>query len=297
MEIFEPQVVKKLTLPSLQSFGKYAGLSKAKTEGEGYDLYGIRPYRVGESVKKIDWNATAKTGELHIKTTHSEINIPVYVFLDKSPSMNYGFEFNKYNIACKCLSLIAQVALKDQNPVGIITNTSLTSITKLSGRKKTYQNSLTIFKKPNLGDDITGGFLLNKISRPSIPSGAVIIISDFLNTPHILNSIKQLSSRHKVTAIQIFDPTEYVLPASNGFLYLKDPENPDSRSYSKIKVTPKIKNQYDTIMQKNWEDLSSFMKKYNTYHVKVSTHDSVIKVLSSAFNESKISKINKGRRA
>src|SRR5262249_58698254 len=44
-----------------------AGDHRATTIGDGSELARIRPYAVGDDVRKIDWNVTARTGEAHLR--------------------------------------------------------------------------------------------------------------------------------------------------------------------------------------------------------------------------------------
>ena len=291
MLAFEPQLLRKLTIPSRRNYGKYSGLFTSKAEGEGYDLYGIRGYREGDSVKKIDWNATARTGDLHVKASHRDVNIPVYIFIDQSMSMSYGHAVTKKEASDIVLSFLCHIAIKEQNPISILTNKKSNYFNKLSGRRKTYQYARSIIGDSNLsGTDRNAGEILNRLSRPAIPSGAVVVISDFINTPDLVASLPKLSERHKVTAVRVYDSKEYNLPETRGFLYMKDPED---NSVSRIFIDNNTRSEYNKIANDNLEKLEYLMNKSNVYNVPLEVNSNIVNTLSYFFHENRVNRIDR----
>lgn len=291
MQAFEPQLLRKLTIPSKKSYGKYSGLFTSSTEGEGYDLYGVRLYREGDSVKKVDWNATARTGDLHVKVNHKDINVPVYIFVDQSMSMSYGRVRTKKEVSDTVLSFLCHVAVKEQNPVSILTNKRSGYFSKLSGRRKTYQYAKSVIADPGLeGTDSKGGEMLSRLSRPGIPSGAVVIISDFINTPEIISSFNALKQRHKVTAVRVYDEREYNLPESRGFLYMKDPENNIVRRIFIDKDTVSL---YNKTAGENLTNLNHLMKKNNVYNIPIEVSSDVVATLRDFLHENRVSALDR----
>ena len=52
--------------------GLLVGDHRATTLGEGTELAQVRPYVVGDDVRRIDWNVTARTGEPHVRAHVAE---------------------------------------------------------------------------------------------------------------------------------------------------------------------------------------------------------------------------------
>ena len=50
------------------------GVQRTRVRGEGWDLREIREYQVGDEIRHIDWNSTARTGITCIKTFHEDRN-------------------------------------------------------------------------------------------------------------------------------------------------------------------------------------------------------------------------------
>ena len=53
----------------------------------GSDLLSARPFAHGDDVRRIDWAATARTGELHAHTTLADRALHVHLVMDASASM------------------------------------------------------------------------------------------------------------------------------------------------------------------------------------------------------------------
>ena len=48
------------------------GVGTPRLLGQGSELAQIRPYILGDDVRQIDWNVTARTGEPHVRVQHAE---------------------------------------------------------------------------------------------------------------------------------------------------------------------------------------------------------------------------------
>lgn len=74
------------------------GLALTSELGEGLEYIGNRPYRVGDSIRRLDWRATARTGEPVVREFREEYFLRVGVVLDtaapqaRSPAEEFDFE-------------------------------------------------------------------------------------------------------------------------------------------------------------------------------------------------------------
>jgi uncharacterized protein (DUF58 family) len=59
-----------------------AGNQVARERGEGIEFADLRPYVHGDRLRRINWRATARTGELWVNDLHPERNTDVVIFLD-----------------------------------------------------------------------------------------------------------------------------------------------------------------------------------------------------------------------
>ena len=104
----------------------WKGCSPATTAraflGQGSELAQIRPYTLGDDVRQIDWNVTARTGEPHIRVQHAERVLVTWLVLDTSPSMNFGTaERRKADVAEGVAIAVGHVATRRGNRLGVVT--------------------------------------------------------------------------------------------------------------------------------------------------------------------------------
>jgi uncharacterized protein (DUF58 family) len=56
----------------------------------GTELGEAREYRVGDDVRRMDWNLTARTTIPHVRDTVAERELESWLIVDRSPSMDFG---------------------------------------------------------------------------------------------------------------------------------------------------------------------------------------------------------------
>ena len=78
--------------------GMMAGSYKSKIRGRGIEFSEVREYVLGDDVRHIDWNVTARTNKLHVKEFVEERDLRVYVMFDYSASNEFGFMKSKKSI-------------------------------------------------------------------------------------------------------------------------------------------------------------------------------------------------------
>jgi len=60
----------------------HTGNQVARTKGQGIEFADLRPFESGDPLRRINWRATARRGELWVNESHPERNTDVIVFLD-----------------------------------------------------------------------------------------------------------------------------------------------------------------------------------------------------------------------
>jgi len=75
-----PEALRRLLRPAeTQAF---AGNEVSRLKGDGIEFADIRPFVAGDRVRRINWRASARRGELHVNEMRPERNSDVVVFLD-----------------------------------------------------------------------------------------------------------------------------------------------------------------------------------------------------------------------
>ncbi|MEQ1883973.1 MAG: DUF58 domain-containing protein [Bryobacteraceae bacterium] len=74
--------------------GSISGELESQQRGRGYDFHRIRPYETSESVRHLDWKATAHTGSLQVRefTRDEDQRVLIYLDLNCAPEQSAWFE-------------------------------------------------------------------------------------------------------------------------------------------------------------------------------------------------------------
>src|SRR5580692_9234279 len=58
--------------------------------GDGYEFVELRAYVPGDDVRRIDWAATARSGDLQTRVVLEDVALTLAAIVDTSPSMRVG---------------------------------------------------------------------------------------------------------------------------------------------------------------------------------------------------------------
>jgi uncharacterized protein (DUF58 family) len=216
--------------------GLLAGDYRSRLLGHGSELAQIRPYTLGDDVRQIDWNVTARTGEPHVRVQHAERVLVTWLVLDTSPSMNFGTaERRKADVAEGAAIAIGHVATRRGNRLGVVTfgDAFPTSTPVRQGRQGLIGLLGTLHRDqvpghvPGPGPERVGATSLGEAIRRADALARqrsfVMLVSDFRAPDDWRRPLLQLAGRHDVVAVEIRDPREQELPNA-GELWLVDPE-------------------------------------------------------------------------
>ena len=102
--------------------GLLAGDNRAWLLGDGTELAQVRPYVLGDDVRRMDWNVTARTGEPHIRVFVPERAADSWLLLDTSPSMTFGTaDRRKWDVAEGAALAVGHITTRRGNRLGIAT--------------------------------------------------------------------------------------------------------------------------------------------------------------------------------
>nr|HDO81440.1 DUF58 domain-containing protein [Candidatus Bathyarchaeota archaeon] len=113
--------VRKLeALGAKRVLSRLFGVHRTRQKGIGVEFFGLREYFPMDDFRRIDWKATARTGDLIVREFESERNIKVMILLDCSSSMGGGLPDNtKLDFAIRAAVMLAKVALERRDEVGL----------------------------------------------------------------------------------------------------------------------------------------------------------------------------------
>jgi len=204
----------------------FAGEYKSVFKGRGLEFDEVRDYNVGDEIRFIDWNVTARAGKPFIKKFVEERELTIMILLDVSRSSYFGSVNNlKRELAAEVASVLAASASKNNDRVGLVIFTD--RIEKLISPRKGRHHTLRIarealyYKPEGRRTDIP--LALQYLDRIVTRSAIVFLISDFYASD-IKKSISIANKRHDLVAVKITDPRDIDLP-NIGIVALNDAES------------------------------------------------------------------------
>jgi uncharacterized protein (DUF58 family) len=69
---------------------RFGAGSPTTYRGDGYEFVELRAYVPGDDVRRIDWAATARAGDLQTRVVLEDVALTLAAILDESPSMRVG---------------------------------------------------------------------------------------------------------------------------------------------------------------------------------------------------------------
>jgi len=202
-----------------------AGEYHSVFKGQGMEFEEVRQYQIGDEVRSIDWNVTARMGEPFVKRFREERELTVLFAVDLSASGDFGSADKlKNEVAAEICALLAFSAIKNNDKVGLIvfTDTVELFVPPAKGTSHVLRliRDLLGFKPRQARTDIAAAVdFLGKVARKR---AVVFLVSDFLESG-FESRLRTVSKRHDLIALSIADPVELSMP-NVGLVELEDAE-------------------------------------------------------------------------
>jgi uncharacterized protein (DUF58 family) len=201
--------------------------------GFGLDLADLREYQLHDDVRHMDWNVTARMQIPYVREFQEDREVAAWFVLDLSRSLDFGSQqIKKRELAAAVLAVLARLFVRYGNRVGAVLLADAASdvVPARAGRlhvlhildrmrKIAAANAAQTRAAPvtNLAELIAAAAPV--IKRRSI----VFVVSDFISTAGWGRRLTELSRRHEVIALRLYDPLERELP-NLGIVVMQDAE-------------------------------------------------------------------------
>lgn len=226
------------------------GSFKSNTRGQGIEFNGVREYLIGDDVRSIDWNVTARMGKPFVKMFDEDKELVVFFVIDRSSSMETGSQKRtRLNVASEMAALLTLAAEHNNSPVGAVFFDG--GIEYSFKPKSTHDNAMLIFTKlDSPPENKTNGTELSKALKTTLKvlkrRSLVFVISDF-RTSGYESSLSRLANQHDVVAVCCTDRTDSELPKA-GCLSFYDVETREKRLF------PTTLSQFKRVWRKTNEE-------------------------------------------
>jgi len=202
-----------------------AGQYHSAFKGRGMEFEEVRPYQVGDEIRAIDWNVSARLGEPHVKVFREERELTVVLAVDLSASLDFGtIGETKRDLLAEIAGTLAYSAIRNNDKVALLAFTD--RIERFVPPGKGPRHVLRIIRElltlepQGRGTDLP--VAIEELRRIFRRRGVVFLASDFLDEGWE-RPLRNLRRRHDVIPICVEDRREQALPAV-GLIELEDAE-------------------------------------------------------------------------
>ena len=262
----------------------FGGEYQSTFKGKGMTFSEVRQYQIGDDVRGIDWNVTARYNEPYIKVFEEEREQTLMLMVDVSGSKFFGTnDVFKNEYVTEIAATLSFSANQNNDKIGLILFTDIIELYIPPKKGKTHIlriiRELLEFKPTSKKTDIH--FAFKFLSNVQKNKSIVFIISDFISLDYF-KSLKISSSKHDITGIRIFDKGEESIP-NLGLIQVIDSETGDISTIntSSSKVRSSYKKQYLS----NIKIFEDNFKRSGAGVINCGTHDSYVKKLLGYFKK------------
>ena len=234
MEQTENDILKRVRKIEIKTRGLsneiFAGKYHTAFKGRGMSFAEVREYRIGDDVRDIDWNVTARSRKPHIKVYEEERELTMMLMIDVSGSRMFGTtDYLKKNIITELAAVLAFSASQTGDKVGCIFFSD--KVEKFIPPKKGRSHILMIIRELVSFVPESNGTAISEAVRyltgVNKKRCTAFLLSDFLNSKRddeaLNDALKIASARHDIIALKVSDPREREMP-DVGIVELQDAE-------------------------------------------------------------------------
>jgi len=117
----------------------YVGNQVSRARGEGIEFADVRPWTPGDRIRRINWRATARRGELWVNDQHPERNTDIVLFLDTFAEVQRDGR-STLDMAVRAATSLAHRYLSRKDRVGVVSFGGFLSwLLPASGTRQLYK--------------------------------------------------------------------------------------------------------------------------------------------------------------
>jgi uncharacterized protein (DUF58 family) len=224
-EIF--QKIRRIQIRSSHQVDELlAGSWNSAFKGRGIEFEEVRPYQVGDDVRSIDWNVTARSDQPFVKLFREEREMSVVLLVDLSRSVDFGTQLQtKRELIAELGATLAMSAVKNNDKIGMTLFSD--DVEKAIPPRKGSRHVLRIIRELLYCEPVGSGTNIGKavehLNRTCKRRSVVFLVSDFFDSGYE-SVLKVAKRRHDIIPIVVSDPLEQELPNA-GLVRLRDSES------------------------------------------------------------------------
>ncbi len=193
----------------------FAGEYHSAFKGRGMSFAEVREYQMGDDVRDIDWNVTARMNRPYIKVFEEERELTLMLLIDLSASQLFGTRMRtQRELVTEIAATLAFSAMQNNDKIGVLLFTDRIEkfIPPQKGRKHVLYiiRELLNFEPQGKRTDLALSleYLVRIMSKRSI----AFVLSDFLSPINYSRQLMVAARKHDLVALQVYDHCMANLP-------------------------------------------------------------------------------------
>lgn len=262
----------------------FSGEYHSVFKGRGIEFAEVREYDIGDDIRFIDWNVTARSGRPYVKTFEEERELTVMLAVDASGSGMFGSSGTyKAELAAEVSAVIAFSAIKNNDRVGLVMFTDQIElyIPPQKGRKHVLRviREILYFKPRGRLTGITAA--MDHVNRILKRKAIVFLISDFMDSG-FEQALNVAARKHDMIAVTIRDVREETL-SDSGLIAVEDAETGELMIVDTS--SRKLRRRYWEYMNERSNRLSGYFKRRGIDEIPLHTGESYDEALVKFFKK------------
>jgi len=262
----------------------FSGEYHSAFKGRGMAFSEVREYAVGDEIRTIDWNVTARFNEPFVKVFEEERQLTVMLLVDISASGMFGTrnQLKRETITELC-AVLAFSAVSNNDQIGLILFSD--KIEKFIPPKKGKSHILRIirelinFEPTGKATDIA--LCLKYFTQMIKKKSIAFVLSDFMDEG-FSDALKIASRKHDVVALKVHDKAEAELP-NIGLAHFQDLETGEMKWINTS--SKKVRKNYRLKQEEQEERVRQIFLKSKTDFAEIETDEEYIKPLMNLFKK------------
>jgi len=271
-ELLNQSFLHKLEVLSLVTrrpvHGQLKGAHRSRRVGSGMVFTDFRPYSAGDDIRNIDWGIYLRMDRLILKLFEEEADLPIYLFVDASRSMDFGAP-SKLDYARKVAAALCYVGLLNHDRVNLVSfaDGAVQALPTRRGKSQAPQ-AFRFLESIQAGGQTGLYSALRRFFGSPRTRGLVVMISDFLDPDGIEPGFAVLRRfRHEVAVIHVISPEERE-PQLPEEVVLLDAEDGTA---SELDVTPRLLAAYREAFRRHEHEVQAYCRKFGWGYVQART--------------------------
>ncbi len=199
--------LKKYRLMAISDNSSYAGSKRVRRLGVSMEFEQIKDYVLGDDIRNINWQATARKGALMVNHYIDEKSQSIYCIVDKGRTMKMPFDdMSLLDYAINATLNFSSVALMHQNKVGLITYGATVHNILAAESKPTQINKIneTLYSQQTDYNDSSLEALMTTVLHKISQRSFLLLFTNIETLPNLelqLPYLIKLASKHLVCVV------------------------------------------------------------------------------------------------